>query len=166
MEMFSVQGVPTEYPYETRGSDGTVTGGTHIHHLVFDGQGPPPDDIGDPGDIYFDYVHSDIVNFQTLVLYARMEHCWKRWPGKDLHNLLQHPYLPNYFLWQKGKTFGWTYATNIVGGASVAAESAKREKAETAAEMDWEKFLVKMAADGVSLSLNLSVTEAERLRTF
>lgn len=161
---FLVQNLPAEFPYDTQGLDSAV--GVQIHYLVFDGQGPPPDDIGDPGDIYFDFVHSDIVNFGKLVLYARMERCWKLWPGKDLTNLLQHPHLPTYFLWQKKRAFGWTYATKIKGWAKFAAEKAKRERAEAAAKIDWEKFRVEVAPDGLSLSVILSVTETESLRTF
>jgi hypothetical protein len=160
------QNLPAEFPYETQGMG---LAGVQIHHLVFDGPGLPPDDIGDPGDIYFDFVHSDIVNFGNngkLVLYARTKHSWILWPGKDLTNLIQHPHLPNFFLWQKKKGFGWTHAPNIDGWAKFAAEKAKREKAETAAKMDWEKFRVEVAADGLSLSVNLSITETENLRTF
>jgi hypothetical protein len=137
-----------------------------IHHLIIEGQGPPPDDIGNPGDIYFDYIHSDIVNFEKLVLYARMKHSWELWVGKDLKNLLQHPHLPNYFLWHKKRDFGWTLATSIEGWTKAAGETAEREKVEAAAKMDWERFRVEVAPDGLSLSVNLSVTEAESLNAF
>jgi predicted transcriptional regulator len=162
-DSFFVQSVPAAFPYETQTSaDNRI----QIHHLIIDGQGPPPDDVGHPGDIYFDYINSGILDFDPLVLYARTERSWLLWPGKDLGNILQHPHLPDYFLWHKKKSFGWTHARNIEGWAKTAAETAKRKRAEVAAKRDWETFGVALAPDGLSLSVNLSVTETESLRTF
>ena len=162
-DSFFVQSVPAAFPYETQPS---ANNRIQIHHLIIDGQGPPPDDVGHPGDIYFDYINSGILDFDPLVLYARTERSWLLWPGKDLEDLLQHPHLPDYFLWEKRKSFGWTHARNIEGWAEAAAETAKRERAEVAAKRDWEAFGVALAPDGLSLSVNLSVTETESLRTF
>ena len=161
---FYARNVPTSFPYETQRN--TVTDAVQIYHLIFDGQGPPPDDIGDPGDIYFDHLNSDILHFQKLVLYARMDHSWKQWCGRDINNLLQHPYLPKYFLWQDKDHFAWTYAINIEGWTSNATEVAKREKAAAMAKTDREKFQVEVAPDGLSLSVNLPIAEADNLRSF
>jgi hypothetical protein len=154
---FSVQGVPADFPYATQPSEGNS--GAQIHHLVFDGQGPPPDDIGDPGDIYFDYLNSDTIKFEKLALFARMEHSWSQWPGKDLQNLLQHPHLPNYFLWQNKQEFWWTHGPKIEGWPTGAAEAAKQKEAKK----DQEMFRVE-AACGQSLAVNHLVGEAGDLR--
>jgi hypothetical protein len=111
---------PTHYPYRTHGRiRGPETQTRTVPFYLFVGIGPPPKDIGYPGDIYRDKTVRD------YALYARFVNIWVPWTGRPtaddtIHehsNLLHHPYLTAHFLWCTENGITWMWCEDILKDA-------------------------------------------------
>jgi hypothetical protein len=98
-------GMEASYPYEYFPLDDTV------HYFEFRGEGPPPSDIGYPGDIYIDLTEG------SPAVYAMGITEWVLWHGhlsckaghRDPREIkpFSHPLLRDRILWCSEKTVMW-----------------------------------------------------------
>jgi hypothetical protein len=114
---------PTHYPYRMHGPEirGSYTQTRIVPFFLFGGLGPPPNDIGYPGDIY-----RDTNTARDYALYVRFKNTWVPWTGvatagEPIHehsNLLHHPNLTAHFLWCTDSEITWMWCEDILKDAS------------------------------------------------
>ena len=114
---FYVPEVPDDYPYQMEKSKSSTN--ISIPFYEFRGNGPPPTDIGNPGDVYLQ------IGAENLTLYAKMRSGWKIWNPLPMwgsmlppaSELIAHPDSDNLkrYLWCDGYQLGW-YALSGVRG--------------------------------------------------
>ena len=80
--------VPTSYPFKLAKCPSQQY--FQVCFKEFHGRGPPTNEFGSPGDVYFDFQTKD------HELYGRLSHSWEKYV--DQHSVIVHPYLPNYRL--------------------------------------------------------------------
>jgi hypothetical protein len=105
LKSFRAPYLPAQYPYRSL----PQRNAHNIQYFLFTGLGPPPNDIGYPGDIYMDSTK------HMYALYGRMQNQWAPWTGilssarkpRRIANLLVHPNLPGFYLWCKGNDITW-----------------------------------------------------------
>jgi hypothetical protein len=115
---FYVRELPEDYPYQLETPSESSTNIT-IPFYEFRGKGPPPTDIGNPGDVYIE------TGADAFALYAKMRTGWKTWDPlptwggifPPASEFLAHPDLENLnrFFWCDGYQLGW-YALSGVRG--------------------------------------------------
>jgi hypothetical protein len=107
---FTVKTLPESYPYEVIRDNGL-----QIHYFEFRGQGPPPADLGFPGDVWLN------VRPGELSLYARTLTEWVIWPGprKAKKQMFEHPLVPGRYLWCTRKHVLWYTCDGIRKSASL-----------------------------------------------
>jgi hypothetical protein len=106
LKSFYVKFLPLQYPYRPCPLSST---GQKIHYFLLSGSGPPPGDIGYPGDIYRD------MTTQVYDLYACLRDGWVPWTGisasdsssVEARRLLAHPNFPRHYLWCEGLNITW-----------------------------------------------------------
>ncbi|KAI9512736.1 hypothetical protein F5148DRAFT_1161216 [Russula earlei] len=107
---FTVKTLPESFPYEVIRDNGL-----QIHYFEFRGQGPPPADLGFPGDVWLN------VRPGELSLYARTLSEWVIWPGprKAKKQMFEHPLVPGRYLWCTRKHVLWYTCDGIRKSASL-----------------------------------------------
>jgi len=107
---FTVKTLPDSFPYEVIRDNGL-----QIHYFEFRGQGPPPADLGFPGDVWLN------VRPGELSLYARTLNEWAIWPGprKAKKQMFEHPLVPGRYLWCTRKHVLWYTCDGIRKSASL-----------------------------------------------
>ncbi|TFY76835.1 hypothetical protein EWM64_g7175 [Hericium alpestre] len=107
---FTVKTVPDDFPYEL-----VRDNGLQIHYFEFRGPGPPPNDLGHPGDVWLN------VKPGEYNLYARMQSHWELWPGprKAKKHMFAHPLVPGRYLWCTRKHVLWYTCDGIRKSASL-----------------------------------------------
>ncbi|KAF8271704.1 hypothetical protein EI94DRAFT_517748 [Lactarius quietus] len=107
---FTVKTLPDTFPYEAIRDNGL-----QIHYFEFRGQGPPPADLGSPGDVWLN------VRAGELSLYARTLKEWAIWPGprKAKKQMFEHPLVPGRYLWCTRKHVLWYTCDGIRKSASL-----------------------------------------------
>ena len=107
---FTVKTLPDSFPYEVIRDNGL-----QIHYFEFRGQGPPPADLGSPGDVWLN------VRAGELSLYARTQSDWVIWPGprKAKKQMFEHPLVPGRYLWCTRKHVLWYTCDGIRKSASL-----------------------------------------------
>lgn len=107
---FTVKTLPDSFPYEVIRDNGL-----QIHYFEFRGQGPPPTDLGFPGDVWLN------VRPGELSLYARTLTEWVIWPGprKAKKQMFEHPLVPGRYLWCTRKHVLWYTCDGIRKSASL-----------------------------------------------
>jgi hypothetical protein len=107
---FTVKTLPDSFPYEVIRDNGL-----QIHYFEFRGQGPPPADLGSPGDVWLN------VRAGELSLYARTLTEWAIWPGprKAKKQMFEHPLVPGRYLWCTRKHVLWYTCDGIRKSASL-----------------------------------------------
>ena len=107
---FTVKTLPDSFPYEVIRDNGL-----QIHYFEFRGQGPPPADLGFPGDVWLN------VRPGELSLYARTLNEWVIWPGprKAKKQMFEHPLVPGRYLWCTRKHVLWYTCDGIRKSASL-----------------------------------------------
>ena len=107
---FTVKTLPDSFPYEVIRDNGL-----QIHYFEFRGQGPPPADLGFPGDVWLN------VRAGELSLYARTLSEWVIWPGprKAKKQMFEHPLVPGRYLWCTRKHVLWYTCDGIRKSASL-----------------------------------------------
>ncbi|KAI0254202.1 hypothetical protein BJV78DRAFT_1186083 [Lactifluus subvellereus] len=107
---FTVKTLPDSFPYEVIHDNGL-----QIHYFEFRGQGPPPADLGYPGDVWLN------VRPGELSLYARTLSDWVIWPGprKAKKQMFEHPLVPGRYLWCTRKHVLWYTCDGIRKSASL-----------------------------------------------
>ena len=107
---FTVKTLPDSFPYEVIRDNGL-----QIHYFEFRGQGPPPADLGYPGDVWLN------VRPGELSLYARTLNEWVIWPGprKAKKQMFEHPLVPGRYLWCTRKHVLWYTCDGIRKSASL-----------------------------------------------
>ncbi|KAI0301878.1 hypothetical protein B0F90DRAFT_1667717 [Multifurca ochricompacta] len=107
---FTVKTLPDSFPYEVIRDNGL-----QIHYFEFRGQGPPPSDLGYPGDVWLN------VRPGELSLYARTLSEWVIWPGprKAKKHMFEHPLITGRYLWCTRKHVLWYTCDGIRKSASL-----------------------------------------------
>ena len=107
---FTIKTLPDSFPYEVIHDNGL-----QIHYFEFRGQGPPPADLGYPGDVWLN------VRPGELSLYARTLGDWVIWPGprKAKKQMFEHPLVPGRYLWCTRKHVLWYTCDGIRKSASL-----------------------------------------------
>ena len=107
---FTVKTLPESFPYQVIRDNGL-----QIHYFEFRGQGPPPADLGYPGDVWLNVRPSE------LSLYARTLTEWAIWPGprKAKKQMFEHPLVPGRYLWCTRKHVLWYTCDGIRKSASL-----------------------------------------------
>ena len=107
---FTVKTLPESFPYEVIRDNGL-----QVHYFEFRGQGPPPADLGHPGDVWLN------VRPGELSLYARTLTEWVIWPGprKAKKQMFEHPLVPGRYLWCTRKHVLWYTCDGIRKSASL-----------------------------------------------
>lgn len=80
------------------------TGGVAYPYSEFLGEGLPPMDLGESGDVYVDLTPG------SLALYGRCSAEWKIWRGpqhRKTEDLVVHPLHTSRCLWCSDSSFGW-----------------------------------------------------------
>ncbi|KAI0028153.1 hypothetical protein K488DRAFT_90057 [Vararia minispora EC-137] len=104
-------GAPVSFPFEPHRENGMV----QIHYREFRGQGPPPNDIGDAGDVWMD------IRPGHYALYAHKNDQWEKWTGphKSKKKMFEHPLVPGRYLWCTKKSVLWYTCDGIRKSASL-----------------------------------------------
>jgi hypothetical protein len=107
---FTVKTLPDSFPYEVIRDNGL-----QIHYFEFRGQGPPPADLGFPGDVWLN------IRPGEFSLYAHTKTDWVVWPGprKAKKQMFEHPLVPGRYLWCTRKHVLWYTCDGIRKSASL-----------------------------------------------
>ncbi|KIM77907.1 hypothetical protein PILCRDRAFT_605648 [Piloderma croceum F 1598] len=97
--------MPKGYPYRFGPRDKS----NMIPYYEWRGKGPPPDDIGHPGDLYLDLTPGN------YALHAHTTKKWVKWvgPRTKKEGLLAHPHLKDRYLDCSDRFIGW-YAESTI----------------------------------------------------
>jgi hypothetical protein len=109
--------------------------------------GPPPHEIGKPGDIYVDN------SSELPALYGRDQIRWVVWPGPEL--FFRHPTLEDRFLWCSEERIAWYPGKFVVDDAKARSGQTKSEMIQRA---------LKSEADGLSILGTVNDAENRRSR--
>ncbi|THH17594.1 hypothetical protein EW146_g3261 [Bondarzewia mesenterica] len=107
---FTQKTLPDDFPYEVIRDNGL-----QVHYFEFRGQGPPPDDLGHPGDVWLNLKPGE------YALSARMLTEWVLWPGprKAKKQMFAHPLVEGRYLWCTRKHVLWYTCDGIRKSASL-----------------------------------------------
>ena len=97
--------------------------------------GPPPHEIGRPGDIYVDN------SSESLAIYGRDKVRWVIWPGPGL--FFRHPTLEDRYLWCSEDRIAWYSGKFVV-------DDAKTRSGQTTVEMIQQALTNEFEGHGVS----------------
>lgn len=93
-----------KYPYEHN----SKINSNLAPYFEWRGNGHPPADVGNLGDVYIDHARSEYV----LWGYTSKSEKWRRWTEEG-YKRLPHPYLNNRYLWCGVAKIGWFHADSI-----------------------------------------------------
>ena len=99
-------------------------------YLRFSGIGPPPNEVGRPGDIYVDS------SPESLALYGRGQLSWLIWPGPGL--LFRHPTLDDRYLWCSEQRIAWYPGKFVVDDAKARSGQTKIDMIQQALKSEAE----------------------------
>jgi hypothetical protein len=99
-------------------------------YVRFSGIGPPPNEVGRPGDIYVDN------SPESLGLYGRHQLKWLIWPGPGL--LFRHPTLDDRYLWCSEQQIAWYPGKFVVDDAKARSTQTKIDMIQQALKSEAE----------------------------
>ncbi|KAJ7156563.1 hypothetical protein C8R43DRAFT_949416 [Mycena crocata] len=140
------------YPYETRLNQQPHSNRNDrfIFH-EFRGRGPPPDDVGQPGDIYLDVTLPFIIYF---VGNAGWE-AWNRHASQGYHALAAHPIFEDRYLWVSGGMGLYWLAKSSLFGLSVTGIN----RTEHAMDLHMQEAIARSISEEDAVKLSLDVEE-------
>jgi hypothetical protein len=148
--------IPQNYPYKLT-LDGDKPNRAKIPYYEWRGRGPPPGDVGYPGDVYLDLTPG------AYALYAYTLGKWVKWVGpcveKEEH--IRHPHLMDRFLGYSEKNVNWYSFSTIKGHARKLPSSTADEVIRTIVKFEREENRSKEAKRRRRKDVDLDISDSE-----